>query len=83
MASEPQPPSPFPSFTDIVAIAPQVPEPVRRQLQAGTIPADRAVAAVRATVRAFFDLRLRGRPDPGHLLRGTSPRYPEILYIAG
>lgn len=71
------------SFTDIVAVAPQLPEAVRRQLQAGTIPADRAVAAVRATVRAFFDLQLRGRPDTGHLLRGASPRYPEIRYIAG
>ncbi|MFS4092954.1 acyl-CoA thioester hydrolase/BAAT C-terminal domain-containing protein [Streptomyces sp. AF1A] len=54
------------SFTDIVAIAPQVPEPVRGTLQIGTIPADRAVAAVRATVRAFFDLQLRRRPDVGH-----------------
>ncbi|QHA09530.1 lipase [Streptomyces broussonetiae] len=71
------------SYTDIVALAPQVPEPVRRTLQAGTIPADRAVAAVRASVRAFFDLQLRGRPDTGHLLRGASPRHPEILYIAG
>ncbi|MFF4688846.1 alpha/beta hydrolase family protein [Streptomyces sp. NPDC001307] len=71
------------SFTDIVAIAPQLPEPVRRQLQAGAIPAGRAVAAVRATVRAFFDLQLRGRPDTRHLLWGASPRYPEILYIAG
>ncbi|MFI2201205.1 alpha/beta hydrolase family protein [Streptomyces sp. NPDC020192] len=71
------------SFTDTVAIAPQLPEPVRQQLRVGTIPADRAVAAVRATVRAFFDLQLRGRPDTGQLLRGASPRYPEILYIAG
>ncbi|MFB7999354.1 alpha/beta hydrolase family protein [Streptomyces sp. NPDC056002] len=70
-------------FTDIVAIAPQVPESVRKSLQIGTIPADRAVAAVRATVRAFFDLQLRGRPGAGHLLWGASPRYPEIQYIAG
>lgn len=70
-------------FTDIVAIAPQVPEPVRKTLQIGTIPADRAVAAVRATVRAFFDLQLRGRPGAGHLLWGASPRYPEVEYIAG
>ncbi|MEU6595806.1 alpha/beta hydrolase family protein [Streptomyces flaveolus] len=71
------------SYTDLVAIAPQVPVVVRQQLQAGTIPADRAVAAVRATVRAFFDLQLRGRPDTAHLLHGASPRYPEIGYIAG
>ncbi|MDT0468848.1 alpha/beta hydrolase family protein [Streptomyces gibsoniae] len=70
-------------FTDIVAIAPQIPESVRRTLQIGTIPADRAVAAVRATVRDFFDLQLRGRQDAGHLLWGASPRYPEIEYIAG
>lgn len=70
-------------FTDIVAIAPQLPEAVRNTLQIGPIPADRAVAAVRATVRAFFDLQLRGRPDAGHLLWGASRRYPEIEYIAG
>ncbi|MEV4616697.1 lipase [Kitasatospora sp. NPDC049258] len=71
------------SFTDIVAVAPQLSEPVRRMLQTGTIRADRAVAAVRATVRAFFDLQLRGRADTGHLLCGASPRHPEIEYIAG
>ncbi|CAM5711719.1 esterase [Streptomyces canarius] len=69
------------SFTDLVALAPQLPPGL--PLQVGTIPADRAVAAVRATVRAFFDLRLRGRPDTAHLLDGASPRYPEIGYIAG
>ncbi|MEV5146312.1 lipase [Streptomyces sp. NPDC052727] len=69
------------SFTDLVALAPQLPPGL--PLQVGSIPADRAVAAVRATVRAFFDLRLRGRPDTGHLLNGASPRYPEIGYIAG
>jgi hypothetical protein len=69
-------------FTDIVAIAPQLPEPVRDTLQIGAIPADRAVAAVRATMRAFFDLQLRGRPDTGHLLWGASQRCPEIEYIA-
>ncbi|MFD7710157.1 hypothetical protein [Streptomyces sp. NPDC059786] len=71
------------SFTDLVAIAPQLPEPVRGTLETGTIPADRAVAAARATVRAFFDLQLRGRPDAGRLLWGASPRYPEIEYVAG
>lgn len=71
------------SFTDIVAIAPQIPEAVRNTLQIGTIPADRAVAAVRATVRAFFDLQLRDRRDTRHLLWGAAPRYPGIEYIAG
>ncbi|MFI1104503.1 alpha/beta hydrolase family protein [Streptomyces melanogenes] len=68
------------SFTDLVSIGPQsgVPLPLL-----GTIPAERAVAAVRATVRTFFDAHLRGRPDTGHLLMGASPRYPEIQYIAG
>ncbi|WP_438305996.1 hypothetical protein ACSHXN_40425 [Streptomyces sp. HUAS TT11] len=66
-----------------MAIGPQVPEAVRRTLQIGTIPADRAVAAVRATVRAFFDLQLRGRRDTRHLLWGAAPHYPEIEYIAG
>ncbi|GGP88315.1 lipase [Streptomyces melanogenes] len=69
------------SFTDLVAIGPQLGMPL--PLQLGTIPAERAVAAVRATVRTFFDAQLRGRPDTGHLLMGASPRHPEIQYIAG
>ncbi|GHI51284.1 lipase [Streptomyces rubradiris] len=69
------------SFSDIVALAPQLPPGL--PLQVGTVPADRAVAAVRAVVRAFFDLQLRGRPDTGLLLRGASARHPEIGYVAG
>ncbi|CAL9318799.1 alpha/beta hydrolase family protein [Streptomyces sp. SudanB182_2057] len=69
------------SFSDIVALAPQLPPGL--PLPVGTVPADRAVAAVRATVRAFFDLQLRGRPDTGLLLRGASARHPEIGYVAG
>ncbi|MDH6214323.1 dienelactone hydrolase [Streptomyces pseudovenezuelae] len=45
----------------------------------GTINADRAVAAERAYLRAFFDLHLRDRDD--HLLSGASPRYPEIEFV--
>lgn len=45
----------------------------------GTIGADRAVAAQRAYLRAFFDLHLCGRDD--HLLSGPSPRYPDIAFI--
>ncbi|WP_326782434.1 hypothetical protein OG481_31265 [Streptomyces longwoodensis] len=66
-----------------MAIAPQVTEPLRETLQLGTMSADWAVAAVGATVRAFFDLQLGGRPGAGHLLWGTAPRYPEVEYVAG
>ncbi|WP_405875136.1 lipase [Streptomyces sp. NBC_00005] len=69
------------SFTDIVAIVPQL--AVSLPLPLGTIPADAAVAAARATVRAFFDAHLRGRPDTSHVLTGASPRYPEVRYVAG
>ncbi|GAA2479373.1 lipase [Streptomyces longisporus] len=69
------------SFTDLVALAPQLGGAL--PLPVGTIPADRAVAGVRATVRAFFDAHLRGCPDTSHVLTGASPRYPEIRYVAG
>jgi dienelactone hydrolase len=45
----------------------------------GTIDPDRAVAAERAYLCAFFDLHLRHRGSP--LLRGPSPRYPEVQFI--
>ncbi|MFF4739677.1 alpha/beta hydrolase family protein [Streptomyces sp. NPDC001262] len=66
------------SFTDVVALVPQL----KGGFPVGTIPAARAVAAVRATVRAFFELHLRGRADTGHLLEGASRRYPEVGFIA-
>ncbi|MFF4506850.1 alpha/beta hydrolase family protein [Streptomyces sp. NPDC001401] len=69
------------SFTDLVALAPQLGGAL--PLPVGTIPADAAVAGVRATVRAFFDVHLRGRPDTSHVLAGASPRHPEIRYVAG
>lgn len=69
------------SFTDTVALVPQIKAPLPAPV--GTIPADRAVAAVRATVRTFFDVQLRGRHDKAHLLSGASPRYPEIRHVAG
>ncbi|MGG8405150.1 hypothetical protein ACM614_00465 [Streptomyces sp. 12297] len=65
----------------LVAIGPQLGMPL--PLQLGTIPAERAVTAARATVRTFFDAQLRGRPDTANLLMGASPRHPEIQYIAG
>ncbi|WP_414167381.1 alpha/beta hydrolase family protein [Streptoverticillium reticulum] len=67
------------SFTDVVALSPQLKGGFP---QVGTIPAARAVAAVRATVRAFFDLHLLGRADAGHLLEGASRRYPEVGFVA-
>ncbi|MCB5169081.1 lipase [Streptomyces bambusae] len=69
------------AFTDLVSVGPQLGVPL--PLQLGTVPADRAVAAVRATVRAFFDAQLRGRPDTGRLLMGASTRHPEIEFVAG
>jgi hypothetical protein len=44
----------------------------------GTIPVDRAVAAERAYIRAFFDRWLRGRDS--HLLDGPSAEYPEARF---
>ncbi len=69
------------AFTDLVALAAGMGFP-RGEPLLGTLPADRAVAAVRATVRAFFDLHLRRRPDTTNLLRGASTRHPEIRFIA-
>lgn len=45
----------------------------------GTITADRAVAAERAYLGAFFDLHLRCRDS--RLLSGPSPRFPEIEFV--
>jgi hypothetical protein len=45
----------------------------------GTIDPERALAAERAYVLAFFDRTLRHRD--GHLLDGPSPRFPEIQFI--
>ncbi|WP_159403633.1 hypothetical protein [Streptomyces sp. NRRL S-646] len=48
------------------------------------IPAGAAVAGVRATVRAFLDVHLRGgRPETSHVLTGASPRHPDIRCVAG
>jgi hypothetical protein len=45
----------------------------------GTVPADRAVAAQRAYLTAFFDRHLRGRA--GGLLDGPSARFPEVDFV--
>jgi hypothetical protein len=47
----------------------------------GTIGARQAVGAERAYIAAFFDQHLRGRPST--LLKGPSPRYPEIEFYGG
>ena len=45
----------------------------------GTIDPDRAIAAQRAYLAAFFDRHLRHRHR--HLLDGPSPQYPEIDFV--
>jgi predicted dienelactone hydrolase len=45
----------------------------------GTIDPARAIATVRAYLRAFFDLHLRHRDR--HLLDGPSPRFPDIDFL--
>ncbi|MEV3981399.1 alpha/beta hydrolase [Nonomuraea sp. NPDC049758] len=44
----------------------------------GSLDAARSTRIVRAYVRAFLDLHLRGRPQP--LLDGPSARYPEVRF---
>jgi pimeloyl-ACP methyl ester carboxylesterase len=46
----------------------------------GTIDLDRAVIALRAYIRAFFDLWLR--ESDTQLLEGPSPDYPEVAFMA-
>jgi dienelactone hydrolase len=67
------------AFTDLVALTPQFAPSIPPGLAAftiGEISGARAVPAVRAHVRAFFDRFLRGRPAP--LLEGPSRSYPEV-----
>jgi predicted dienelactone hydrolase len=67
------------AFTDLVALTPQFAPNIPPGLTAfmiGEIGAERAVPAVRAYVRAFFDRFLRGRP--ARLLEGPSPAYPQV-----
>ncbi len=62
-----------PSFTDLGLIA----EQLGIDLGADT-PAARGSAITRAYVRAFFDLHLRGIPQP--LMAEPSPQYPEVTF---
>ncbi|GGR25353.1 esterase [Streptomyces netropsis] len=71
------------SLTDASSLLPSLaaqgavpPETVRDQL--GTVRPERAVAATRAYVAAFFDRFLKGRDD--HLLDGPSDRFPEMRF---
>jgi dienelactone hydrolase len=47
----------------------------------GTIPPTSAVAAERAYIGAFFDLKLRGLTSANTLLSRPSPNYPEIQFL--
>jgi alpha-beta hydrolase superfamily lysophospholipase len=75
------------TYTDLAPLAQQLeralpipPEVVAALTTAiGTINADRAIAAERAYLGAFFDLHLRHHDD--HLLSGPSPRYPQIEFV--
>jgi hypothetical protein len=59
------------SFTDLGVFAGQLGIDI-----GATIDANRALAITRAYTRAFFDLHLRGKPQP--LMTARSPRYPEV-----
>ncbi|MFH8405369.1 alpha/beta hydrolase family protein [Streptomyces sp. NPDC018019] len=72
------------SFTDAQSLVPQLarkaglPRATVEKL-VGTVAPERAVAAQRAYVTAFFDRWLRGR-DSG-LLDGPSARFPEVRFV--
>ena len=63
-----------PSFTDIGVIGPQW------GLDFGEVAGERGAAITRASVRAFFDLHLRGVPQS--LLDRPSEDYPEVSVVA-
>ncbi|KOX18622.1 acetylhydrolase [Saccharothrix sp. NRRL B-16348] len=62
-----------PSFTDLGVVAGQL------GLDFGEVGWERGAAITRAYVRAFFDLHLRGEPQP--LLDRPSARYPEVSIV--
>ena len=63
-----------PSFTDIGLVG----EQLGLDFGADT-PAVRGAAIFRAYARAFFDLHLRGTPQP--LITAPSPDYPEVTFV--
>lgn len=62
------------SFTDLGVFAGQLGIDI-----GATIDPDRALAITRAYTKAFFDLHLRGTPQP--LMTAPSPSYPEVTFI--
>jgi Platelet-activating factor acetylhydrolase, isoform II len=62
------------SFTDLGVFAGQLGIDI-----GASIDADRALAITRAYTKAFFDLHLRGKPQP--LMTAPSPDYPEVTFI--
>ncbi|MGA4839818.1 alpha/beta hydrolase family protein [Streptomyces sp. G45] len=68
------------TYTDLASVLPQAGRPhdvVEKNI--GTVDPERAVAAQRAYVTAFFDRWLRDRD--GRLLDGPSARFPEVRYV--
>lgn len=62
------------SFTDLGVFAGQFGIDI-----GATIDANRALAITRAYTKAFFDLHLRGKPQP--LMTAPSRHYPEVTFI--
>jgi len=62
------------SFTDLGVLADQLGIDI-----GADIDANRAMAITRAYTKAFFDLHLRGKPQP--LMAAPAPQYPEITFI--
>ncbi|SEM27962.1 alpha/beta hydrolase family protein [Streptacidiphilus jiangxiensis] len=61
-------------FTDLPVLAAEVGYPI----QGEQIAAARSLAITRSYVRAFFDLQLKGVPQP--LFDGPSRAYPEVVF---
>ena len=62
------------SFTDVGVFAGQLGIDI-----GATIDANLALAITRAYTRAFFDLHIRGTPQP--LMTAPSPSYPDVTFI--
>ncbi|TQF05897.1 alpha/beta hydrolase [Kitasatospora acidiphila] len=62
------------SFTDLTVLASETNTPI----PGATLPGQRAAELTRAYVAAFFDLQLKGIPQP--LLDGPSPANPEVTF---
>jgi hypothetical protein len=72
------------TFTDVQVLLPQIARAFAVPDAAvagaiGTVDPGRIVTALRAYVTAFFDLHLRGRPQP--LFDGTSPQHPDVTFV--